>query len=375
LTSPIQRAASTTGPARTGRIKDLSVRARPGDILVIDDADLRVADADSLIALRPSAVVNAKRTATGRQPAEGARALVDAGILVVDGAGAAVLAVRDGTELTLQGGTVMRGTTRIANGTLLTDDAVVSADTAAPDHLKVQVAVFGSHALERLERDGAVFFEGRGLPSLGAEARDKVVLVVAGGDSVAADLRGLKRFIKERKPVIIAQGSAVQACLDARLKPAVIVGEIDEAPDGALLTARIIVTDPTVGTRARLETLGLPYEDTTVRLTGADLAALAAHHADAEVIVIAGRRVGAVDVLSTDPDTGIGAFLVALVTARSSVDAAVVARTYRHRYSAWFVWAVFGLAVGLLAFAVWASADARDLAEQAWTSITQVWES
>lgn len=367
-----------TGPARIGTIRELTSRARAGDILVIDETDLRIGEAEALVALSPAALVNARRTATGRQPAQGARVLIDAGIVVVDGAGPAVLAVRDGSELSILGGVVTRGGSRIADGTLLTADQVVAADTAALDHLKVQVAVFGSHALERLERDGAVFFEGRGLPALGNAAdggnandvHGRVVLVVAAGDTAAEDLRSLKRFIRERRPLVIAEGGAVDACRAANVTPAVIVGGIEDAPDDALTAAHVIVTEDDAATRARLEMLSVPHEVSDAHLAGADLATLAAHHGDAEVVVVAGRRHSAVDVLSADPETGIGSFLVALVTARSSVDARVVAATYRHRHSAWFVWTVLALSVGLLAVAVWSAADARDLLQQVWDTLT-----
>ena len=144
-------------------MRDLVARAHKGDVLVIDALDLREADAESLAATGAVAVVNAQRTASGRQPAAGARTLLDAGVTVIDGAGSAVLAVRDGVTLTLVGDQVKRGAAVIAQGIALTNERVDAANTAALDHLKVQVAVFGSHALERLEREGPLFFEGRGL--------------------------------------------------------------------------------------------------------------------------------------------------------------------------------------------------------------------
>src|SRR5690606_40484675 len=97
-----------TGPARAAAsIRELTFKARPGDVLVIDMLDLREVEADALAATKPAAVINAQRTASGRQPAAGARRLLEAGIPVIDGAGAAVLAIRDGSELTLHGGDIM----------------------------------------------------------------------------------------------------------------------------------------------------------------------------------------------------------------------------------------------------------------------------
>jgi len=369
-TESLPTVPAVTGPARVGTsVRELVARARPGDVLVIDELDLREADADALAATGAVAVVNAQRTASGRQPAAGARRLLNAGLTVIDGAGTGVLAVRDGAVLTLNGDQVVRGGSVIADGTRLTVERVVAADTAALDHLKVQVAVFGSHALERLEREGPLFFEGKGLPSLGVDVTHKVVLVVAASDDVAAELKSLRLFIADRRPIVIAEGAAVDACIAARLRPAVIVGGLDRAPEAALLGARVIALPSDAPHLTRLEAMGAPYELSDVSLAGADVAALAAHHGGAEVVVVVGQRASAVDVLSADPDTGIGAFLTALVTRRSSADAAVIASTYRHRHSALFVWTVLVAAFATLTVALWSAAGFRSLVTSVWNTV------
>lgn len=359
-----------SGPARRGaNLRELAAKARPGDVVIIDVLDLREADADALAATGAAAVVNAQRTASGRQPAAGARRLLAAGVPVIDGAGAAVLAVRDGSELTLHGGDIMRGAAVIARGTALTQERVAAADTAALDHIKVQVAVFGSHALERLERESAVFFEGRGLPDVGENLAGRVVLVVTASNTAAADLASLKLFIGDRRPFVIAEGGAVEACTRAKLRPSVLIGDLDRAPDAALSTARVIALASDDGVVARLEALNSRYVSSDIALSGADLATLIAHHGGAEAVVVAGRRAAALDVLSADPDTGIGGFLTALVTRRTAVDASVIAATYRHRHSALFVWSVLGLAVATLVAAILASDDARALFSDAWDAV------
>jgi uncharacterized membrane-anchored protein len=369
-TEALPTVGGVTGPARIGTVRDLTARAKPGDVLVIDALDLREADAYALALTGAVAVVNAQSTASGRQPAAGARTLLDAGLTVIDGAGSAVLAVRDGVRLTLSGDRVMRGAAVIAEGTALTTERVVEADTAALDHLKVQVAVFGSHALERLEREGALFFEGRGLPELGIDVKGRVVLVVMGSDAAAADLKSLRLFIADRRPIIIAEGGAVDACLAERLRPSVIVGDVDRAPEAVLATARTIALAGDRESLTRLDAMNANYELTDVALAGSDLATLAAHHAGAEVVVVAGRRDSAVDVLSAEPDVGIGSFLTSLVVRRGTVDAEVIAGTYRHRHSLAFVWTVLILAVATLAIALWSVDDVRSLVDSTWDTLS-----
>src|SRR6516225_4245925 len=91
------------GVARVGvRTKVLVRRLRPGDIAVIDHADLDRVSADELIACRVAGVVNAAKSVTGRYPNLGPRILLEAGIPLVDDAGAEVLSrVADGATVRL----------------------------------------------------------------------------------------------------------------------------------------------------------------------------------------------------------------------------------------------------------------------------------
>src|SRR5258708_37233298 len=69
------------------RTKVLVKRLAPGDIAVIDHADLDRVSADEQIACRPAAVVNAARSITGRDPNLGPRLLLEAGTPPVRDAG------------------------------------------------------------------------------------------------------------------------------------------------------------------------------------------------------------------------------------------------------------------------------------------------
>ena len=64
------------------RTKSLVNRLCPGDIAIIDHADLDLTGADALIGRNVAAVVNASRSITGRYPNRGPQHLLDAGIYV-----------------------------------------------------------------------------------------------------------------------------------------------------------------------------------------------------------------------------------------------------------------------------------------------------
>ena len=85
-----------TGRARLGRrTKDLVKRLRPGEVAVIDHADIDRLAAEDLVASGVRAVVNVARSCTGRYPNAGPLVLARAGVRLVDvPGGAAVRAAR-----------------------------------------------------------------------------------------------------------------------------------------------------------------------------------------------------------------------------------------------------------------------------------------
>src|ERR1700691_600973 len=77
-----------TATARLDQMtKSLVNRLCPGDIAIIDHADLDPPGADALIGSHVAAVVNASRSITGRYPNRGPQHLLAAGIPLIDDCG------------------------------------------------------------------------------------------------------------------------------------------------------------------------------------------------------------------------------------------------------------------------------------------------
>ena len=96
------------GTARLdARTKNLVKRLQPGDIAIIDHADLDRVAAESLVSREVAGVVNAARSITGRYPNIGPQLLVEAGIPLVDEVGSEVFQqVREGQQVRLDGETL-----------------------------------------------------------------------------------------------------------------------------------------------------------------------------------------------------------------------------------------------------------------------------
>src|SRR3954451_49181 len=97
--------AGISGVARLDRrASRLLNRLHPGDIAVIDIADLDRSTADALVGAGVSAVVNAQPSISGRYPNLGPEVLIASGVALLDGVGSDIFAeVKEGARLRLDG--------------------------------------------------------------------------------------------------------------------------------------------------------------------------------------------------------------------------------------------------------------------------------
>ncbi|WP_296664751.1 putative cytokinetic ring protein SteA [Demequina sp.] len=367
-------AATTTitGPARVDSSPlELSRRLQPGDIAIIDVLDLDRRAASALAARRPAAVVNVRRSLSGRLPTTGALVLLEAAIPVIDAAGEAVLGVRDGARVALEGALVTVDGDVVAAGELLTVEDVERRVREAGEDLHVHVASFTANALDLLDRDAGLLLDGVGLPQLRLPVDGRPVVVVT--PRFSGTDPGLARFARERRPVVIAVGEGADAARAAGLVPRIVVGDIDAVSEDALRGAgQVIVHDPEGrdAGRSRAQAIGLSHDACDAVIGSEDVAVLAAHASGASVVVVAGARDGLLDYVEDRTVAGAGALLTRLVATGVVVDARVLGTVYRHRYSAWMAWGALGLAVVAVALAAWGTPEGHDAIAGAWDWLT-----
>jgi uncharacterized membrane-anchored protein len=218
------------------RTKVLVKRLAPGDIAVIDHADLDRVSADELIACRPAAVVNAARSITGRYPNLGPRLLLEAGIPLVDDVGREVLSpgrrrhpgaarrrrALQGRHGRRQGRAADRGNPR---------ESMDEATAGVPS----QIDAFAANTLEFLRREHDLLTNGiDNMPPLATDMDGRHVLVVVRGYRYREDLRALRPYIREYRPVLLAVDGGADALMDAGYRPNVIIGDMDSVSDEAL---------------------------------------------------------------------------------------------------------------------------------------------
>ncbi|NHC14236.1 putative cytokinetic ring protein SteA [Motilibacter deserti] len=320
------------------RTKNLTKRVRPGEIAVIDHIDLDRVSAEALVACRVAAVVNAAPSTSGRYPNLGPEILVGAGIPLVDGCGQAVMNdLSDGDVLRLHEGVVYLDDRQLAVGTEQTPETVAAAMAEARAGLALQLEAFAGNTMEFLRRERELLLDGVGVPDIRTQMEGRHALVVVRGYHYREDLRTLRPYIREYRPLLIGVDGGADALLDGGYIPDLIVGDMDSVSDKALTCGAELVVhayrDGRAPGLARLERMNLQSVLFPAAGTSEDVAMLLADDKGASLIVAVGTHATLVEFLDKGRSGMASTFLTRLRVGGKLVDAKGVSRLYRSRIS------------------------------------------
>ncbi|HEV8558244.1 MAG TPA: putative cytokinetic ring protein SteA [Actinophytocola sp.] len=328
------------GIARVGRRTEaLLRRVGPGDIAVLDQVDVDRATADALIQAEVAGVVNASPSISGRYPNLGPEMLVGAGITLIDGVGAdALRTIKEGFRLRLHDGVVYAGEREVARGSQHTAETVADLMVEAKAGMSAQLEAFSANTIEFLRRERTLILDGVGVPNLRAPIRHRQVLVVAPGAGHAEDVKALKRYLAEHRPVLIAVESAADTLHRLGYRPNVIVGDPDVISTETLRCGAEVVIPAHFDGHApgleRIQDLGIGAVTFPASGNAEDLALLLADAHGASLVVTAGFQATLGEFLDrgrsgSNPST----FLTRLKLGSRLVDGAAVAALHRNRVS------------------------------------------
>jgi uncharacterized membrane-anchored protein len=342
------------------RTKTLVKRLNPGDIAVIDHADLDRVSADELIACKVGAVVNAAKSITGRYPNLGPRILIEAGIPLVDDAGREILTrVTEGDPVRLDGDSLYLGDVVVAKGVQQTRETVESALDEAKAGVSTQIDSFAANTLEFLRRERDLLTNGIETPDLDTTMEGKHVLVVVRGFRYREDLRTLRPYIREYRPVLVAVDGGADALLEAGYRPQLIIGDMDSVTDEALYSGAELVVHAYPDGRApglrRLNTLGLKAVALPAPGTSEDVALLVADACGASLIAVVGTHWTLEEFLDKGRPGMASTFLTHLRVGTKVVNARGVHQLYQSRISGWSLLVLVLAALVTLVVAVAAS--------------------
>lgn len=337
------------------RTKNLTGRLRPGDIAVIDHDDLDQVSANALVARAPAAVVNAAPSTTGAYPNMGPQILLDAGIPLLDRAGTDVMALVEGSQVSITGGEIWVDGALVARSVRMTPDLVDEQREAARANLSAQIEAFSHNTMEYVRAERELLLDGIGVPTLRTSFAGRYALVVVRGYHYKEDLQTLRPFLREARPVLVGVDGGADALLEMGHTPDLIVGDMDSVSDAALTSGAELVVHAYRDGRApgleRVRALGVA--DAVVLPapgTSEDIAMLLADELGAELIVAVGTHATLVEFLDKGRQGMASTFLTRLRVGNKLVDAKGVSLLYRSRISTGsLLWLVLA---GLLALVV-----------------------
>jgi uncharacterized membrane-anchored protein len=378
----VERARSWPGPAAgvvvrvDRRTKNLTKRLRPGEIAVIDHQDIDRVAAEALVACRPAAVINASASISGRYPNLGPETIVSAGIPLIDEVGTQVMDLaREGELLRVEGNVLFRGDTPLAAGKLMDTPGVLALMDDARTGLSEQLEAFVENTMEYLRKERDLLLDGVGVPDVRTDFDDRHVLIVVRGYHFREDLKALRPYIREYRPILIGVDGGADAIIEAGYKPHMIVGDMDSVSDEALTCGAEVVVHAYRDGRApgleRLSALGQECVVFPAAGTSEDVAMLMADDKGAKLIVAVGTHVNLVEFLDKGRGGMASTFLTRLRVGGKLVDAKGVSRLYRSQISAPSLLLLIGAAV----FTILVTAFVSPLRGLYWEVLRGYWDS
>jgi uncharacterized membrane-anchored protein len=318
------------GTARLGRrTKHLVKRLRPGDVAVIDHLNIdlfdRLSDGDPVSICGGEVSVAGKEALSGR--------------------------VLGAEELEL----------RLAEQHERVDEALTDFVENTMAHVRQETDLL----------TGSIEF-----PPTRASFRDRHALIVVRGDRHRRDLKALRAYIRDVKPLVVCVDGGADGAIEAGLKPDVILGDMDSASDEALRCgAELIVhayPDGSAPGRDRLLEMGLDHMIVPAAGTSEDVAMLMVYEKGAALIVSVGAHFNLIEFLDRKRGGMSSTFLTRLRIGEKLVDAKGVSRLYAPSSGlgplAVFV-AVFAV---LLAILIITSPALNDLFQLVWLKV-KIW--
>jgi uncharacterized membrane-anchored protein len=256
---------------------------------------------------------------------------VRGGVRLIDAPGADLFEqVSDGDWLTVRGSLLFSNGTQLAAGRTLSAEELTRALAEQRGRVTEALEEFADNTMRYLRDEGRLLAEGIQFPPLETRFRDRQALVVARGPGHKRDLRIVRPYVREFKPVLIGVDGGADALQEAGLKPDVIVGDMDSVSDDVLRSgAQILVhayPDGTVPAAKRLDALGVPYQVVPATGVSEDLALLLAYEKGADLIVAVGTHFNLIEFLERDRAGMSSTFLARLRVGEILVDAKGVSR-------------------------------------------------
>jgi uncharacterized membrane-anchored protein len=316
------------------RTKRLVKRIEAGDIAIIDHEDLDRVTAEALVETGVEVVVNASCFTSGKYPNSGPMILCDAGIHLLDNVGKDIFeSVKEGSKIKVKGSTILSGKKAIGEGKRLTRSFLLDEMDKANQRLGEELERFAVNTLEYMKREKELILDGSRVPDTRYDFTGRHALIVVRGYDYKADLKALRAYIREMKPILIGVDGGADALVEEGYAPDIIIGDMDSVIDTTLSCGAELIVHAYPGGRApgmkRLSDLGLSSKTFEAAGTSEDIAMILAYEKGVELIVAVGTHANLVEFLDKGRQGMSSTFLVRLKVGSKLVDAKGVNKLYQ----------------------------------------------
>lgn len=324
----------TSGIARPNRkTKDLVKGLEPGDVAVIGHRNIDRIAAEDLAASGVRVVLNNDPSSDDRYPNRGPLILVEAGVRLIDFPEADLFELlKDGDLVELDGPHLRLEGERIATGVEQLKPDLDRQLDRQQEQIHLALADFAGNTVAHIQEEGEMLTGSIELPETRTDFRDRHVLIVVRGPNYKRDLRALRAYIGDVRPLLIGVDGGADAIRDAGYKPDMILGDMDSATDETLKAGAELVVHAYADGKApgqqRLLELGLDPIILPSVGTSQDVAMLMAFEKGASLIVTVGAHFNLIEFLDKDRAGMSSTFLTRLRIGEVLVDAKGVSRLY-----------------------------------------------
>jgi uncharacterized membrane-anchored protein len=370
--------ARSVGRVRLGRkTKDLVKTLGAGDIAVIGHCNIDRIAAEDLVASGVRVVLNNDPSSDGRYPNRGPLILVGAGVRLIDFPGVDLFeTLVENEHVVIEAGEVKRDGVTVASGVEQLAPALERQFEQQQSEIHHALADFAENTVTHIQQESELLSGAIELPETRTNFRDRHVLIVVRGPNYKRDLRALRAYIRDVKPILIGVDGGADAIREAGYRPEMILGDMDSVTDATLKSGPEVVVHAYADGRApgaeRMVQLGVDHIALPFVGTSQDVAMLMAYEKGASLIVTVGAHFNLIEFLDKDRAGMSSTFLTRLRIGEVLVDAKGVSRLYNPGLTVGPLMLFLGAFLVLATIVVLSSPALADLFDLIWLKI-KIW--
>ena len=104
----------------------------------------------------------------------------------------------------------------VAQGTEQSPESVADLMIEAKTGMSAQLEAFAANAIEYMKRERTLLLDGVGVPQISTDLDGKQVLVVSASADTKAQLKSLKKYISDYRPVLVGVDGGADALREPR---------------------------------------------------------------------------------------------------------------------------------------------------------------